>query len=105
MNASSSQSRTNAFGEPAMNRRSSVVGGRWYAALLSVLLLLPCAFCSAATYYVSPTCSDTNSGTQAAPFRQIRRGITAAADVATILTDGGCCHALTTAPQIGSPSA
>src|SRR5438552_13268857 len=90
MNASSSQSRTNAFDEPAMNRRSSVVGGRWSAALLSALLLLPCAFCSAATYYVSPTGSDTNSGTQAAPFRQIRRGITAAAAGDTILVaDGG----------------
>lgn len=43
--------------------------------LLGALLLSPSASLAATTYYVSPSGADTNPGTQASPFRQIRRAL------------------------------
>ena len=40
------------------------------------LLLLPSASLAARTWYVSPTGSDTNSGSPAKPFRQIQKAVT-----------------------------
>ena len=51
---------------------------RFFAPLLllgAVLLAVPQAALAATTYYVSPSGSDSNSGTQAAPFLTIQHGI------------------------------
>jgi len=47
--------------------------------LPALLLLLMAACAQAATYYVATNGNDANPGTQASPFRNIARGITAAA--------------------------
>ncbi len=44
---------------------------------------------SAQTYYVAPTGSDTNSGTAAKPFRQIRKALTLVAPGDTVLVSDG----------------
>ena len=43
--------------------------------LLALGLMLSPARANAATYHVAPNGLDTNNGSQAAPFRQIRRGV------------------------------
>src|SRR5579864_4080172 len=60
-------------GKPAV---SSCPGSfRRILALMLICLCLGAAGAQATTYYVSPSGSDTNPGTQAAPFRQIRAAI------------------------------
>ena len=54
------------------------------AARVLVLVLLP-AFLGAATYYGSPSGTDTNPGTYAQPFRTVARGIQAASAGDTII--------------------
>jgi parallel beta-helix repeat protein len=62
----------------------------WVAAALAALGSLASASASAATkYYVAPTGSDSNSGSSAAPFRQIRKAISVSNPGDTVLvTDG-----------------
>src|SRR5207237_4857035 len=56
-------------------------------------ILLACVFVSpvanGATYYVASTGSDSNPGSQSLPFRQIRRGVSAASPGDTILVADG----------------
>jgi hypothetical protein len=60
---------------------------RWTVSAIS-LFLVP-AFLNAATYYASPTGSDTNPGTNSQPFRTVARGIQAASAGDTIVLKDG----------------
>jgi len=57
--------------------------------MVLVFLFFALTTAEAATYYISPTGSDSNSGTQALPFRQIRKGISVAAAGDTLLIADG----------------
>ncbi|MGH9367047.1 MAG: right-handed parallel beta-helix repeat-containing protein [Thermoanaerobaculia bacterium] len=59
--------------------------------LLAVIgpLLLGAAAASAATFYVSPAGSDSNDGSPAAPFRQIRKAVAVSAPGDTVLVADG----------------
>ncbi len=56
--------------------------------LFLLLLSLPCLM-PGADWYIAPSGADTNPGTQASPFRQIRAGVAAAAPGDTILVADG----------------
>ncbi|HEU5080599.1 MAG TPA: carbohydrate-binding protein [Opitutaceae bacterium] len=64
--------------------------------VLSLVLLVPVS-AFAATFYVSPTGSDSNPGTQAAPFRSITRAQSAASSGDTVLLRGGTYSGFTIA--------
>src|SRR5437763_788957 len=58
----------------------------WLAVGLALFACLPC---QAVTYYVSPSGSDTNNGSQAAPFRQIRAALTRVVAGDSVLVSDG----------------
>src|SRR5437879_7656067 len=59
------------------------------AGLAALLPLCRPARAAGATYYVAATGNDSNSGSANAPFRQIRRGLSAAAAGDTVLVGNG----------------
>jgi parallel beta-helix repeat protein len=72
----------------------------------SLALAASLASASAATnYYVSPAGNDSNGGSQAAPFRQIRRGIAVASPGDTILIADGTYLGFDIVSVAGTPAA
>ena len=61
------------------------------------LLALSMATASAASFYVSPTGSDSNAGTQAAPFKTVTKGQSAASSGDTVFLRGGTYSSFTIA--------
>src|SRR5437016_5223081 len=78
------------FSNKFITSRLPVPAGRNFRVLL--LVLLP-TLLGATTYYASPSGSDSNPGTSAAPFRTVARGIQAvSAGDTIILKDGTYAH-------------
>jgi parallel beta-helix repeat protein len=90
-------SRSGFPGVPKPARRLVALSLAWAALLASAS--------AATTYYVSPGGSDINSGSQVAPFRQIRRGIAVASPGDTILVADGTYLGFDVVSVTGSPSA
>ena len=53
------------------------------------LFLIACRFLSGATYYVDPSGNDANSGSSAAPFRTVAKGVSVAAPGDTVILNNG----------------
>ncbi len=53
------------------------------------LFVLAAPLCRAATYYISPSGSDTNPGTQTAPFLTIQNGISTSVNGDTVIVEDG----------------
>lgn len=68
---------------------------------LLLALSLPVGIVSAATFYVSPTGSDSNSGAATAPFRTIQKGLNSANAGDTVFVRAGRYHEAVTFPRSG----